>query len=79
MKKTDIKRTLKDAGITFEIFWNQKDRNCSNYELKLIKDKNTSLWIKLGFNIKPAELEDIIKEFNKFDYRTYMQNILHAN
>lgn len=79
MKKQDIIKTLKTAWIDFEIFWNQKDKNCSNYELKLIKDANTKLRTKLNFNIEPKELQEIITEFKKFDYREYMKTILHTN
>lgn len=79
MKKQDIIKALKDAKINFEIFWSQKDKNCNNYELKLIKDKNTSLWTKLDFNMQKTELEEIITYFNKFDYHDYMRRVLHNN
>ena len=79
MKKQDIIKTLKAAWIDFEFYWNQKDKDCSNYRVKLIKDKYTSLRTNFDFNIKQEELEDIIQQFKKFDYREYMKTILHNN
>lgn len=79
MKKSDIAKALKDAWITFEIFWSKKDKDYSCYEIKLVKDENTKLWAKLDFNVTKEEVEDMIQAFNKFDYKEYIKSILHSN
>lgn len=77
MTKSKLERMLKSKGITYEIFWSQKDKNSSCYALKLIKDKNTSLRTNVEFNYTEKDVENMINRFEKFDYREYMQSILH--
>lgn len=77
MTKSKLERMLKSKGITYEIFWSQKDKNSSCYALKLIKDKNTSLRTNVEFNYTEKDVENMIEEFEKFDYREYMKSILH--
>lgn len=77
MTKSKLEKMLKSKGITYEIFWSQKDKNSSCYALKLIKDKNTSLRTNVEFNYTEKDVENMIEEFEKFDYREYMKSILH--
>jgi hypothetical protein len=77
MKKLQLEKMLKSRGITYEIFWSQKDKNSSCYALKLIKDKNTSLRTNVEFNYTEKDVENMINRFEKFDYREYMKSILH--
>ena len=77
MTKSKLERMLKSKGITYEIFWSQKDKNSSCYALKLIKDKNTSLRTNVEFNYTEKDVEDMIKEFEKFDYREYAKKLFN--
>lgn len=77
MKKLQLEKMLKSKGITYEIFWSQKDKNSSCYALKLIKDKNTSLRTNVEFNYTEKDVEDMINEFEKFDYKEYVKKIFN--
>ena len=78
MTKKEIINALNNAGITFEIFWNKNDKDCNNYEVKLVKDKYTTLRAKLDFNITKEELDEVIDWFNKFNYKEYVKTLLHS-
>lgn len=77
MTKSKLERMLKSKGITYEIFWSQKDKNSSCYAVRLIKDKNTALRTNVEFNYTEKDVENMINEFEKFDYKEYMKSILH--
>ena len=64
MTKSKLEKMLKSKGITYEIFWSQKD-------------KNTSLRTNVEFNYTEKDVEDMIKEFEKFDYREYAKKLFN--
>ena len=77
MKKSQLEKILKNRGIQYEIHWSQKDKNSSCYALKLIEDQYTSLRTNVEFNYTEKDVEDMIKEFEKFDYKEYVKKIFN--
>jgi len=77
MKKSEIEKMLKSKGITYEIFWSQKDKTKTSYEVKLVKDKNTSLRTNIDFKATKEDINSMIEEFEKFDYREYAKKLFN--